>query len=117
MGILTVRDEGDTVARQIRFGILGCGRITRRGLIPGINGSPAAELTAFASLRPGVAAELARESGALRAYDSYEAVLADPQIDAVYIPSTGDSHREWTLKAARAGKHVRVCIPMERTSV
>jgi predicted dehydrogenase len=94
------------VARTIRFGILGCGRITRRGLIPGITGSPAAELTALASLRPGVAAELARECGARKAYDSYDAVLNDPDVDAVYIPSTGDSHCEWTLKAARAGKHI-----------
>ncbi|MCY2964399.1 MAG: Gfo/Idh/MocA family oxidoreductase [Planctomycetota bacterium] len=94
------------MSRAIRFGILGCGRITRRGLVPGITGSPAAELTALASLRPGVAAELAKECGAAKAYDSYDAVIDDPEIDAVYIPSTGESHCEWTLKAAKAGKHV-----------
>jgi predicted dehydrogenase len=94
------------MTNKIRFGILGCGRITRRGLIPGIKDSPAATLAALASLRPGVAAELARECGAHRAYDSYEAVLDDPEIDAVYIPTTGDLHKPWTLRAARAGKHV-----------
>lgn len=94
------------MTKKIRFGILGCGRITRRGLIPGISGSPAAELAALASLRPGVAAELAKECGAPRAYDSYDAVLADPNVDAVYIPTTGNEHREWTLKCAKAGKHV-----------
>lgn len=104
------------MSRPIRFGILGCGRITRRGLIPGITGSPSAELTALASLRPGVAAELAKESGAAKAYESYEAVIEDPEIDAVYIPSTGESHAHWTLACARAGKHV-LCEKSLATSV
>src|SRR6185295_782120 len=91
---------------KTRFGILGCGRITRRGLIPGILQSPSAELVALASLRGGVAAELSRECGHPRAYDSYDAVIDDPAVEAVYIPSTGESHGKWTLLAARAGKHV-----------
>jgi predicted dehydrogenase len=94
------------MTKPIRFGILGCGRIVRRGLIPGITESPSAELAALASLRPGVAAQLARESGAAKAYDSYEALIDDPTIDAVYIPTTGETHHEWTLRAAKAGKHV-----------
>ncbi|MSR57661.1 MAG: Gfo/Idh/MocA family oxidoreductase [Planctomycetaceae bacterium] len=100
----TPRDT--TMSKRIRFGILGCGRITRRGLIPGITESPAAELTGLASLRPGVAAELAGTCGNSRVYDSYEALIDAPDVDAIYIPTTGDSHREWTLRAARAGKHV-----------
>lgn len=94
------------MTKPIRFGILGCGRITRRGLIPGITESPAAELTALASLRPGVAAELAKECGNPRVYDSYDAVIDDPNVDAIYIPTTGDSHKHWTLRAAHAKKHV-----------
>jgi predicted dehydrogenase len=94
------------MAQPIRFGILGCGRITRRGLVPGVTQSSAAELVALASLRPGVAAELARDCGSPRVYESYEAVINDPNVDAVYIPSTGDSHKYWTLQAAKAGKHV-----------
>jgi D-xylose 1-dehydrogenase (NADP+, D-xylono-1,5-lactone-forming) len=94
------------MSRKIRFGILGCGRITRRGLIPGIAGSPSAELTALASLRPGTAAELAKECGCPKVYDSYDALVDDPEIDAVYIPTTGETHHFWTLRAARAGKHV-----------
>lgn len=94
------------MTKPIRFGILGCGRITRRGLIPGLTESPAAELAALASLRPGVAAQLAKECGCPGAYESYGAVIDDPKIDAVYIPTTGETHREWTLRAARAGKHV-----------
>jgi len=94
------------MTKQVGFGILGCGRITRRGLVPGIVQSPAAKLVALASLRPGVAAELARECGAAKAYESYEAVIDDPAVTAVYIPSTGESHKQWTLRAASAGKHV-----------
>ena len=94
------------MSSHLRFGILGCGRITRRGLIPGIQQSRGAKLTALASLRPGVAAQLASECGNPRAHDSYESVLADPNVDAVYIPTTGEEHHRWTLAAARAGKHV-----------
>jgi predicted dehydrogenase len=94
------------MTNQIRFGVLGCGRITRRGFIPGILVSRAAKLTALASLRPGVAAELAGQCGGPRVYDSYEAVIDDPDVDAVYLPATGESHKPWTLRAARAGKHV-----------
>jgi predicted dehydrogenase len=94
------------MASTIGFGILGCGRITRRGLIPGIAGSRNAKLVALASLRPGVASQLARESHCPAAYESYEAVLRDPNVHVVYIPTTGEEHHSWTLRAAEAGKHV-----------
>jgi predicted dehydrogenase len=99
-------NEDSMAKRPIRFGILGCGRITRRGLVPGIMQSPAAELIALASLRPNVAAELAKECGSPKIYDTYEAVISDPNVDAVYVPTTGESHKHWTLLAARSGKHV-----------
>ncbi len=91
---------------MVRFGLLGCGRISARGLIPGIKGSTTAELTALASERSGVAAEWALEHGAKKSYTSYAAVLADPEIDAVYIPTTGETHTKWTIAAAEAKKHV-----------
>jgi predicted dehydrogenase len=101
---------------MIRFGILGCGRITARGLIPGIKGSHSAELTALASERPGVAAEWALQHGAKKSYTSYEAVLADPEIDAVYIPTTGETHARWTIAAAEAKKHVLCEKPLAMTA-
>lgn len=94
------------MAEQIKFGILGCGRIVERGLIPGLKESPAATLHAIASQRPGVAQEWARKHAVPRAYDSYDAVLGDPDVQAVYIPCAGDLHHQWTIAAARAGKHV-----------
>ena len=90
----------------LKFGILGCGRIVQRGLIPGLKGSTTAVLHALASERPGVAKEWADTHGAAKAYDSYQALLDDPEIEAVYIPCTGEHHRRWTIAAAKAGKHV-----------
>lgn len=99
----------------VKFGILGCGRIVERGLVPGLAESPLAELFAIASQRPGVAADRAGKYGVPRAYDSYEALLDDPDVQAVYIPCTGDQHHRWTLAAARAGKHVLCEKPLARS--
>jgi len=102
---------------MIRFGILGCGRITGRGLIPGIKGSSKGELYALASERPGVAAEWAKLHGATKSYTSYDEVLLDPRVDAVYIPATGEWHHHWTIAAAKAGKHVLCEKPLAMTVV
>ncbi|MGD9855753.1 MAG: Gfo/Idh/MocA family protein [Planctomycetaceae bacterium] len=99
----------------VKFGILGCGRIVERGLAPGLANSPDAELYAIASQRPGVAAERAAKYGAARAYDSYEALLADPDVQAVYVPCTGEEHHRWTIAAAEAGKHVLCEKPLARS--
>ncbi len=99
----------------IRFGILGCGRIVERGLAPGLKASTAATLYALASQRPGVARVWAEKYGAEQAYDSYEELLADPQVQAVYVPCAGDQHHRWTIAAAHAGKHVLCEKPLART--
>lgn len=91
---------------RLKFGILGCGRIVHRGLIPGLKGSQLGVLHALASERPGVAKEWAQTHGVPQAYDNYRAILDDPEIDAVYIPCTGEMHRQWTIAAAHAGKHI-----------
>jgi xylose dehydrogenase (NAD/NADP) len=93
-------------SRCIRFGILGCARICRRGLIPGIHQSATAQLQAIASRNREMAAAWAAEFSIPRFYDSYESLVADPQIDAVYIPLPNELHREWVLRCAAAGKHV-----------
>lgn len=99
----------------IRFGSLGCGRIVGRGLLPGIRACKNAVLHAVASERPGVARETADQNGVPKAYDSYEALLADPEIQAVYVPCTGDLHKQWTIAAAKAGKHVLCEKPLALT--
>jgi predicted dehydrogenase len=91
---------------KLRWGILGCARISRRGLIPGIRGSKTGELTAIASRDVDRAKSWAEEFAIPKAYGIYEEVLADPAIDAVYIPLPNELHRPWVEAAASAGKHV-----------
>jgi predicted dehydrogenase len=87
------------------WGILGTARINRM-LIPPLRVSAGNRLVAVASRDRERAEAYAREWQIGRAHGSYEALLADPEIDAVYIPLPNHLHAEWTVKAARAGKHV-----------
>jgi predicted dehydrogenase len=99
----------------LQFGILGCARICRRGMIEGIRASGVAELAAIASRRGETARAWADEFEIPRHYDSYDALVADPAIDAVYIPLPNDQHATFTIKAAAAGKHVLCEKPLART--
>jgi predicted dehydrogenase len=90
----------------IRWGILGCARISRRGLIPGIRGSANGRLEAIASRDPATARAWADEFQIPRHFGSYDDLIADPNIDAVYIPLPNELHCPWTFAAADAGKHV-----------
>jgi predicted dehydrogenase len=102
--------------RKIRWGVLGYARIARLSVIPAIRKSTNAEFRAIAS-RDGAKLEQCRaEARPAAAYDSYEALLRDPQVDAVYIPLPNSMHREWTLRAIDAGKHVLCEKPMGLTA-
>ncbi len=90
----------------LRWGILGCARITRRGLIPGIAQSSGSRLVAIASRDRSTAESWASEFQIPQAYGSYEDLIADPEIQAVYIPLPNELHRPWVERAADAGKHV-----------
>jgi len=94
------------MAKPLNFGILGCARIVRRSIVAGFGETSAARLSAIASRDGTMATAWAAEFGIPRAYDSYAALVADPDIDAVYIPLPNELHREWALAAAAAGKHV-----------
>jgi predicted dehydrogenase len=89
----------------LRWGILGVARINR-SLVPPLQSSPRHALAAIASRDQARAEEAARVWAIPRAYGSYEALLADREIDVVYIPLPNDLHADWTVRAARAGKHV-----------
>ena len=92
-------------ARQLRWGLLGTARINR-SLIPAIRASARSQLVGVASRSAERARSYAGEWQIPVACDSYEAMLGDPQIDAVYIPLPNHLHVEWTLNAIAAGKHV-----------
>ncbi len=95
-----------TEGTTLRWGILGCARITRRGLAPGIRASATGVPHALASRDAATARAWADELGFTRAHDSYEALLEDPDVNAVYIPLPNELHRAWVTAAADAGKHV-----------
>ncbi|MCU1411858.1 MAG: hypothetical protein JWR04_2565 [Rhodoglobus sp.] len=97
---------------QIRWGILGSGRITETGLAPAIESDPRNVLVATSSRDLAAARRQADLLGAENAHGSYEDLLADPAVDIVYNPLPNSLHREWTIKALEAGKHVLCEKPM-----
>lgn len=92
--------------RKLRWGILGCAGIAVRAVIPGLQQSERNVVTAIASRDLEKAKQTAESLGIETAYGSYEALLADDTIDAVYIPLPNHLHLPWTIRAAEAGKHV-----------
>lgn len=97
----------------VRWGILSTARINRL-VIPGLQESPETELVAVASRDRVHATEYAREWGIPRAHGSYEALLDDPEVDAVYISLPNGPHVEWSVRALDAGKHVLCEKPLTR---
>jgi predicted dehydrogenase len=90
---------------KIRWGILGVAKINER-LLPAFSKARNADLRAIASRSLDRAKAAAKSAGIPVAHGSYEALLDDPNIDAVYIPLPNHLHAEWTQKAADRGKHV-----------
>jgi predicted dehydrogenase len=101
---------------DLRWGILSTANIARTKVIPGIQGASGCRVVAIASRDPGQARQVAGELGIPRAHGSYEALLADREVDAVYIPLPNHLHAEWTIAAVRAGKHVMCEKPLALTS-
>lgn len=91
---------------QIKWGIIGNANIARTCVLPAIQNSKNGTVTALGTQHPHAAADLAKEHHIPHIYDTYEAVIQDPNIDAVYIPLPNHLHFPWTLKALEAGKHV-----------
>ena len=92
--------------RKIHWGVLGTAGIARGCTIPGMQQAENCILTAIAGRSKEKAEEFKNLFGFEKAYDSYEALLADPEIEAVYIPLPNQLHCEWAIKAMQAGKHV-----------
>ena len=94
------------MSEPLRWGILSTANIAAKALVPALHETDVAELVAVASRDAERARQWADEHDIAEAFDSYEALLDDPNIDAVYVPLPNHLHREWTIKAAEAGKHV-----------
>jgi D-xylose 1-dehydrogenase (NADP+, D-xylono-1,5-lactone-forming) len=99
--------------RPVRWGLLGTGNITRK-LLHGASGTTTAEVVAIGSRDRDRAASFAAANGIARPHGSYEALLADPDVDAVYISLPNGLHHGWTMHALAAGKHVLCEKPYTR---
>ncbi|WP_113927278.1 Gfo/Idh/MocA family oxidoreductase [Bacillus sp. P14.5] len=89
----------------VKWGILSTANIAKKAMIPALKNCENAEITAIAS-NSGKAEETANEYSIPKAYQSYEELLEDPDIQAVYIPLPNTMHKEWVMNAAEKGKHV-----------
>jgi predicted dehydrogenase len=100
----------------LRWGILSTASIATEKVIPGIRRAALCEVVAIGSRDEGRARLVAERHGIRRVHGSYEALLADPDVDAVYVPLPNHLHAEWTIAAARAGKHVLCEKPLATTA-
>ena len=90
----------------VRWGIIGAGDISRRVMAPAMRATQCSELVAVMRTTQAGAEEFAHEHGARRAYDDVEALVRDPEVEAVYVSTPVDQHCPNTLAAAAQGKHV-----------
>jgi predicted dehydrogenase len=100
---------------KIRFGVLSTAHIGTSIVIPAMQQGAYCEVTAIASRDLARAQSEAQQPGIPRAYGSYEELLADPQIDAIYNPLPNHLHVPWSIKALEAGKHVLCEKPIAPT--
>ncbi|WP_435258359.1 Gfo/Idh/MocA family protein [Thioclava sp. FR2] len=98
--------------KTIRWGVLGAAKFAREHMAPAIHAAEGAELFALATSDPAKAVGFKAFCPTLKVHNSYEALLSDADVDAVYIPLPNHLHVEWTLKALAAGKHVLTEKPM-----
>ena len=98
--------------KTIRWGIIGCGNVTEVKSGPGFQKATNSELVAVMRRDGALAEDYARRHGVPKWYDDGQALIDDPNVDAVYIATPPNAHLEYTLMAAKAGKPVYVEKPM-----
>jgi len=92
--------------KKVRWGILGTSKIGRKKVIPAMQRSSYGSVFALASRDTAKAQAVAQSLGIPKIHDTYEALLADPEIDAIYVPLPNHLHVPWSIKSLNAGKHV-----------
>lgn len=102
---------------KVRWGVLGAANIAIKKVIPAMQKGQWSEICAIASRDRGKAQEAARKLGIPKAYGSYEELLADPEIEAIYNPLPNHLHVPWSIRAAEAGKHVLCEKPIGMTAM
>ena len=108
------------ISRKIRWGVLGVAGIAVKKVIPAMQKGARSEIVAIASRELAKARQAAAQLNIPNAYGSYEKLLADPAVDAIYNPLPNHLHVPWSIKAARAGKHVLcekpIALSVEQTA-
>lgn len=102
--------------QRVRWGIIGVGDVTERKSGPGFRQAERSELVAVMRRNGDLAADYARRNHVPRWYDDADELIHDPAVDAVYVATPPDSHREYAVRVAQAGKPVYVEKPMARTA-
>ena len=92
--------------RKVKWGVIGVADIATGKVIPGMQRGELCEIAAIASRDMSRAKKAAKELGIAKAYGSYEELIADPDIEAIYNPLPNELHVPWTERALAAGKHV-----------
>jgi predicted dehydrogenase len=105
----------ESAPRVLRIGVLGAAKIAR-SFCDGVRPSSKIDVAAVASRDAGKGRAFARDTGIPRVHGTYEALLADPAIDAIYNPLPNNLHAEWSISAAEAGKHVLCEKPLATTA-
>ena len=101
---------------KVRWGVLSTANIGMEKVTPAIQRADNCEVVAIASRDSDRAATAASQLGIPKAYGSYEELLADADVDAVYIPLPNDLHAEWVTNAAAVGKHILCEKPLATVS-
>jgi predicted dehydrogenase len=103
------------MSKKVKWGVLGVANIATKKVIPAMQKGNMSEITAIASRDRTKAEKAAKELGIPKVFGSYEELLADPEIEAIYNPLPNHLHVPWTIKAAEAGKHVLCEKPISLT--
>jgi predicted dehydrogenase len=102
--------------KKVQWGVLGAAKIALKKVIPAMRQAESSQVAALASRDIGKARQAAEQLGIPKAFGTYEELLADPEIEVVYIPLPNHLHVPWAVKAAEAGKHVLCEKPLGLTA-
>jgi xylose dehydrogenase (NAD/NADP) len=105
------------LSARLRWGVLGAADVADRWLLPALVASANGEVLALASRDPARAAAMAARHGVPTVHRTYAELLADPDVEAVYVPLPNSLHRGWTLRALAAGKHVLCEKPLAMNGI
>src|ERR1051325_7056954 len=108
MSSVVTKDSRRHAMARVRWGILSTSRFAQTKVLPAWRHAEHVELAAIASRDLAQARTLATDHGIARAYGSYDELLADPEVDAIYNPLPNHLHVPWSIRALDAGKHVEV---------